>query len=162
MGVLLFAINCGDVSGTSMNKVGTETKDSVATPTTDIKSSVLTSYNLRGDGEKYSVFRNETELTSFLKSTGYGENDSVIYQTNFEKWTYFAIMETNWRPYTWGNISYDQDTVIVNYNRYIPPECDDSLFPCRRTLPRMHVDIFFIPFTEKPIVFAETIKRFGE
>jgi len=121
-------------------------------------------------GSVTRVFQNEAQLTDFLNSTGYDESDTVGYnmikkmahRPDFKNWTYFAIAGLGYR-YTMA-ISYGEDAVTISnvvYSICPPPHGpNDGIISCAP--PRMRADVYFIPFTEKPINFVKIFKVIGD
>jgi|GEM_PF-4325230 len=118
-----------------------------------------------GDGSRYKglvLFQNEAELTSFLNFTGYFENEQlewmitqkIAHQPDFKKWVYFAIENMDWRAFQ-VDVS-DGDTVTINYTPLYPPGgCDGSVHPPDLYAPPpAAAAVYFIPFTEKPVVLV--------
>jgi hypothetical protein len=54
------------------------------------------------------------------------------------------------------DISYERDTITVTFTSFIPPEIPGGP---DYALPAPFVFVYFIPFTEKTIRFADIIKR---
>jgi len=102
------------------------------------------------------VFRDSSELASFLNSTRYGQSSRIIKEIttepDFSKSVYIAV---NGWPCDITNISAGKDTITVNYKKlYIAPPCLEE--PCPQYAPpAMIAAVYSIPFTEKEIVFAD-------
>jgi len=102
------------------------------------------------------VFRDSVQLASFLDFTAYEKNyykmKTMTTKPDFSKFVYIAFAGSSSRTIT--NISHGRDTVTVNYKKPMPPPCVEEPCPVY-SLPLSIVVIYFIPFTEKEIVFRD-------
>lgn len=110
-----------------------------------------------------TVFKSAAELTDFFERSGYNLAGNVpvkemTLEPDFEKWTYFAYVDPM-VPVRWDGISVGGDTVTVSYTKIIQrwslgPNCPEGYpFSVARPMPMIYV--YFMPFTDKPIAFAE-------
>jgi hypothetical protein len=156
MAALLFAVNCNNIPNAHNDGDTTATVFNIDTLCTYLMENVK-----RPSPYGTFVFQNNDQLTSFLDSTGYDENDKwtkkMTHRPDFKKWAYFAFTGNAW-PYVIGDIADGKDTVMINYTRYFPPICKGvpgCIVYEPSFTPSAHV--YFIQFTRKTIAFAETI-----
>jgi len=121
----------------------------------------LCTYGISGGMRFETVIRNKSQLTGFFNSTNcdYDNCIKTTSQPDFKKWTYLGI--TGWGRCIVIDILYGEDTVAVNYRKWVPPPCVET--PCVAYAPPPPVAaIYFIPFTEKEIVFADMTGQIGK
>jgi len=155
---LLFAISCVKAPDNYSTAIkASDITKKIAASVTNVKIDTLCVYRIDwGLKENYASFKTEDELISFLKTTGYYENDTlnrwfkkIAHQPDFKKWTYFAY--AGYPDYI--DIYEGKDTINVTFTH------DHS--HGRKAIPEyMNMVVCFIPFTEKTIEFTNVIKRY--
>jgi hypothetical protein len=115
---------------------------------------------------KGCVFQGAAQLTAFLEITGYSEERSdikMVHELDFEKWTYFAFAGNDW-PRIMGDIAEGEDVVTIGYTIFQGLSCEEQaeLYPTHGcivfTSVPAHVFVYYMSFTEKTIMFSETIE----
>ena len=156
---LLFTVNCADIADTSGNEliipITILEEDENDPLVSDMEIGMLCAYDHNKGPEGTFAFKNMAELTVFWEATGYDESykmQEMAHEPDFGQWSYFAFSG----PAEWSGIRVFEgaDTVTVSYTVSSLPTCGCMVFA---PLPGV-VQVYFIPFTAKPVVFAKTVE----